>query len=249
MSEYTEFHYEVDYTTDAATVGLLAGLGELIDAGMAVASETLSALETRYLIRQQAFADLGLRPVEARLCALDEVPLLRAAVMRAAAGGDPVTSGTERLRQCDTATFDRLLAAGFGTLREAETGLVQRACTETLADLGWQPRTPRRATPGRVSVQATAADGTTVSLRLTPRQARAELDLAGFAPGVCLRARAALIEGLARRGLRLTATASLRHDDLAGSRLTTEMRAALEDEATATPRERRPLASLQRQRY
>lgn len=261
MSEYTEFNYGLLPALGVGALAVAAGLAGLAVTGAVAAAGSVTELVRRYEASRDAHQGAGLSTEQARLRALDEVPLLKAAALAEL----PTATGGAAQQGADLAPADGIpapalrapatpellrgggLQRGLARLRHAEARLVRDAVGATLTEMGYALRPPRRAEPERLTLRATHADGTVVAVQLDPQRGTGALDLSGFAPGVCIAAREALQDGLRRRGVRLEVAAAVRHDAREGGCLTAALAAADGDTAaTPTPHVHRPLPTKAR---
>jgi hypothetical protein len=226
MSEYTSDSYSYTAETAAPAVAAAAGLETAIGALGAVAGvgglAIMSTLAICERFRQQgaALERQGCAPLDARLKALGQVPLLNAAV---AATGTPLGS----VAGLTVADFDRRLYQAEERLFQAEGTVLRAQLGGALAELGYTVVPPRRAQETAPVLLAHRPDGTAVAARISPRAGRVELDLSGFRGDACQVERARLDAALRKRGVRLTTEARQRHQTLAGAALTRAVEAEL----------------------
>ncbi|MGH8568314.1 MAG: hypothetical protein ACREXU_09915, partial [Gammaproteobacteria bacterium] len=112
-------------------------------------------------------------------------------------------------------------------LMVAEATVLHRHLTGALKDLGYTLRQPRRPVTDQVLVRAEKAEGTAVTMKLSPRSGRLELDLSGFNGDTCLREQERLLDNLRRRRVLLTQRNAQRHAAPTGGVLTREVDALL----------------------
>ncbi len=243
MSEYTEFNYGVAPAIGAGTIAVAAGLAGLLAAGAAAAVTSVADLGRRLEELTARHGDAGLDTHAARLRALDELPLLRAAALAELRGVQaPLTAAGADLRDLPRAELRDGLKRGLARLRKAETGLVRDAVGEALKEMGYRLSAVHRLVPGQTTLRARHANGTAVVVRLDGARARGALDLSGFKPGVCIAARQELQERLLKRGVRLDVAGAVRHDAPQGGCLTAEERARDAEDVTAAGATARPLS-------
>ncbi len=242
MSEYTSDSYSYTAETALPEVAGTAGLdASLATPGVAAAGGTLAAtsilaLYEHFRQQGQTFEAQGCAPLDARLKALETVPLLRAALTTTGLAAQDMTKLT-------AADFDRHLHQAQTRLFEAEGAFLHRQLGAALIELGYEIETSRRPpVEGTRLLRASQAEGTAIVARLTPRAGRVELDLSGFRGDACQAERARLDAALRRRGVKLTTDARQRHQALAGAALS---RAA---DAELGPRQRRAHAPTRQPR-
>jgi len=226
MSEYTSDRYSYSAETAVPAVAAAAGIDIAIGALGAVAAvgglAIMSTLAIGEHFRQQAAAleAQGCAPLDARLKALGQVPLLCAAV---AATGTPLTS----VAGLSLAGFDRGLRQAEERLFQAEGSVLHAQLGAALVALGYNIQPARRPQGAVPVLLAHRPDGTAVAARINPRAGRVELDLSGFRGDACQAERARLDAALRKRGVRLTMEARQRHQALAGAALTRAVEAEL----------------------
>ncbi|HFQ89731.1 MAG TPA: hypothetical protein ENK27_06600 [Desulfobulbus sp.] len=228
MSEYTRFRYESDARLGVEELAAAAGLTRLVAAVMAgggvaagglvvaagrAGAGTVAAMHREVTARAEAIQRS--RPdTEAYLDSLRTSPLLAAAVLRAAGSDDP--SG---LRRLSPDQIRGLIDRGKNELLQDQARLLRHKVAGVFAEMGYEVRRPRLPQRGAVLLRGVHSAGQGITVAIRPESDRLEIDLAGFGPGQCRRAREEFVDRLARRGVRLGLEEHESHRRRRGGRL------------------------------
>lgn len=201
MSHHTSNSY------DASVIALPVMAGVAVVLGAAKLLADLHA-------KGAAFEAQGLKPLDARLRALNLSPLR-----------DPIAqldpTFASRVSQNPLA-FDTQLQQLGTRFVETEGRFLYSQFSAALGEIGYRLEPPRRQqSPAERQLlrAARASDGTVIAIELNPSVGRIELDLAGFKGNACLATRQQLDEALRRRGIRLKINTEQRHASVQGGML------------------------------
>lgn len=214
MSEYTSYSYEYEPAVASSSLATAAGLavGALVLAGSATING-VSALARRHADRMRAFEAGGHSALEAHCLALADSPLLQATVIAELGGGtlSPAHFALPELQRAGAKAFERL--------RKAETQVLAERLAAVLTERGYELVPSRGPAHEGMLQKGVRSDHTSVVARVLPGRGTVEIDLGGFNGMGCSQERAAIEQGLRRRGVQLRVQARQQHGCALGGAL------------------------------
>lgn len=220
MSQYTTYRVDTTPEINTSAIAAAAGIaGTLIIGTAKLAVRSLRSLYEHVKGRISELEALGTPLAMARLQALEEAPLLEAAVLTEIASslGIPDISRDilqDRLKKADTTVFDRLVRQGQNRLSQGQVQVLSNSIIDVISELGYTVHTPKRPPRDDISLTAVrSTDGTSVTAHLVPQTDTLEVKLRGFSGGTCLLLLHEIEQRLRRRGVELRVVREQRHDD------------------------------------
>ncbi len=235
MSQYTSYQYETEPEPEVSTGALAAaaGVAGLIVVGTAsLAVRSLRSMQEQAEKRMEELDAMGEPSIISQLGALNESPLLEAAVLKEfAQESRMLDAGREtvlaQMQQVEDLKLDHLIHKGNARLLQGQARVLRDSMTDVLTELGYKIRTPRLPLRDVVVVKGVREeDNTSVSIRLTSKDDKLEPDLHGFNGGACTQLLAEFDEGMRRRGVKLKMIQREPHG-CAGGRLTQDVNRVL----------------------
>lgn len=241
MSEYSRHEYkttpQVDQGEVAAAAGLGLGLCAAVITGLGLAVYGTAKVASKLIapslveINKQAIKHAeqlkNSRPEkEAFLKSLNDAPLLKAAVIKAAGlmNQTSIENADKGLMSLSPKQMKQFIHKGHNNLLQAQAKVLRSKFTDSLEEMGYQIKRPKRLQKSAVWIKGVnRADGQAITVCLAPQKESVELDLSGFAPGVCTQARKLLMEKMERRGVRLELKDQNKHDRKGGGLVTQTM--------------------------
>ncbi len=218
MSEYSSYTYEFAPTVVGTEIARAAGLSVTTGLTGTVARSTRD-LWAHYEQRAAALLEQGQTAAQVAQRALDELPLLKAAVIAEDAGGarrllaTGAAGGLNALRD--------VVRAGYARLQRAETEVLNQNAASVLKERGYVLLPRRRTVLDTLFVQARKGE-TSVTVKLTPATGHFEMDLSGFHGGTCEDEANHIVGSLRRRGIHLQGVVRQRHNRPEGGHLCRE---------------------------
>lgn len=227
MSEYTDTSYEFSSSLASDELASTAGLESIRSGTPFVAVHKLITELRQHLDVAKSGLPQGEHSATAVISHLSAQnaghPLAVAAL------------GSALTDQGRDASLEQVVGAAERRLLLAEASLLHTRVRDSLVELGYTIRAPRRPLRDQVVLRAEQSNGVAISVEMKPSTGHLSFDLSGFNGNVCQDERKRLLDTLARRGVLLRPVATERHGRREGGSLTRKVASLLEEQPTSTP--------------